>query len=153
MLRVHVAPDLGALRLAEVTPATIRDWYAGLSPGRPTARANTYALLKSIFGTAVEDELIGANPCRVRGASQKTRRHDVQVLTASGLDALAAAMPPPLALSVLLAAWCGLRWGELSELRRKDVAADASMLALRRAVTYRAGVYSVGPPQDGGGCS
>jgi integrase len=32
-----------------------------------------------------------------------------------------AKMPTRLHASVVLAAWCGLRWGETAELRRKDV--------------------------------
>jgi integrase len=38
---------------------------------------------------------------------------------------------------VLLAAWCGLRFGEVSELRRKDLNSDCSVLTVTRAVTHR----------------
>ena len=45
--------------------------------------------------------------------------------TPAEVDRLAAKMPARLRASVVLAAWCGLRWGETSELRRKDVSKDA----------------------------
>ena len=38
---------------------------------------------------------------------------------------------------VLLSVWCGLRYGEVSELRRKDFDADCSVLSIARAVTHR----------------
>lgn len=59
-------------------------------------------------------------------------------------------MPPKLRASVL-AAWCGLRWGETSELRRKDVSADCSVLRIRRAVTYRNGKFYTGQPKTTAG--
>ena len=65
------------------------------------------------------------------------------------LDRLAAKMPAPLRASVVLAAWCGLRWGETSELQRGDVSADCSTLRVRRAVTYRGGKFTPGRPRRG----
>ena len=50
---------------------------------------------------------------------------------------------------MLICAWCGLRWGEVSELRRKDVSADASVLAVARAVTRRDKQYRVDTPKSG----
>jgi integrase len=40
---------------------------------------------------------------------------------------------------------------ETSELRRKDVSKDASTLRVRRAVTYRQGVFHVGEPKTAAG--
>ena len=82
---------------------------------------------------------------------QTNRRRDVDVLTPAQVDKLAAKMPPRLRVSVTLAAWCGLRWGETSELRRKDVTADCSVLKVRRAVTYRSGEFHVGAPKTRAG--
>jgi integrase len=60
-------------------------------------------------------------------------------------------MPAQLRASVVLAAWCGLRWGETSELRRKDVSKDYATLRVRRAVTYRARKFTVGTPKTAAG--
>jgi hypothetical protein len=35
----------------------------------PSTVAKAYRLLRSIMATAVDDELIGRNPCRLKGAS------------------------------------------------------------------------------------
>lgn len=151
LLKRLILPELGEMRLATITPATIRGWHAGLDADKATQRAHAYGLLHAIFATAVADELIDANPCRIRAAMQTKRRRDVEVLTPAQVDKLASKMPGELRASVTMAAWCGLRWGETSELRRKDLPADCSVLRIRRAVTYRAGVFTVGEPKTSAG--
>jgi integrase len=38
---------------------------------------------------------------------------------------------------VLLAGWCGVRFGEVSELRRKDFDRDCATVTITRTVTHR----------------
>jgi integrase len=45
-------------------------------------------------------------------------------------------MPDWYRMIVLLAAWCGLRWGQVSELRRCDVSADGLVVAVTGVVTH-----------------
>lgn len=151
MLDRLILPDLGEAKMVTLTPAKIRAWHAELGTRHETRNAHAYALLHAICATAVQDEVLDANPCRIRAAMQTNRRRDVDVLTPAQVDKLAAKMPPRLRVSVTLAAWCGLRWGETSELRRKDVTADCSVLKVRRAVTYRSGEFHVGAPKTRAG--
>ncbi|WP_099319533.1 tyrosine-type recombinase/integrase [Mycobacterium ostraviense] len=151
MLERLILPELGDAKVVTLTPAKIRQWHAGLGSQHPTRNAHAYSLLHAICQTAVQDEVLDANPCRIRAAMQTKRRRDVDVLTPAELDKLAAKMPAELRASVLLAGWCGLRWGETSELRRGDVSADCSVLRIRRAVTYRKGVFTVGEPKTAAG--
>lgn len=71
----------------------------------------------------------------------------LDILAPAELDKLAAKMPANLRASVAIGRWCGLRWGETAELRRKDVTSDCSLLRVRRAVTYRACRFYVGEPK------
>lgn len=151
MLKRLILPDLGDLKLVKLSPARVREWHAGLGSGHPTRNAHAYALLHAICATAVQDEILDANPCRIRAAMQTKRKREVDVLTPAQVEKLAAAMPAELQASVLLAAWCGLRWGETSELRRKDVTKDGATLHVHRAVTYRAGEFTVGEPKTAAG--
>lgn len=151
MLKRLILPDLGDLKLVTLTPARVREWHSGLGNDRPTRNAHAYSLLHAICATAVQDELLDGNPCRIAKASQTKRRHQVDVLTPAEVDKLAKKMPANLQLSVTLAAWCGLRWGETSELRRKDITADCSAVHVRRAVTYRDGAVHVGEPKTAAG--
>jgi integrase len=150
-LATLILPELGDVKMAALTPAMIREWHTALGAGHPTRNAHVYALLHAVCATAVQDEILDANPCRIRAAMQTSRRHDVEVLTPAQVDLLASKMPPRLAASVVLAAWCALRWGETSELRRGDVSADAAVLRIRRAVTHRAGRFEVGEPKTAAG--
>ena len=56
----------GQSRLDAITPDDVRSWHAAWGPERPTARAHTYAVLRTILNTAVEEELLATNPCRIR---------------------------------------------------------------------------------------
>jgi integrase len=151
MLERLILPELGDVKIVTLTPAKIRTWHTGLGAEHPTRNAHSYALLHAICATAVQDEVLDANPCRIRAAMQTKRRRDVDIITPAELDRLAAKMPAQLRASVLLAAWCGLRWGETSELRRGDVGGDCAVLRVRRAVTYRSGKFDVGEPKTRAG--
>ena len=151
MLNRLILPDLGDAKMVTLTPAKVRQWHAELGVGHPTRNAHCYALLHAICATAVQDEVLDANPCRIRAAMQTKRKRDVDVLTPAEVNRLAAKMPTRLHASVVLAAWCGLRWGETAELRRKDVSKDCATLRVRRAVTYRKGQFYVGEPKTAAG--
>lgn len=120
LLAKQLAP-LAALALVDVDKATAAQWYHDLDPTKTTTRAHAYALAKAILTTAAEDGLIPENPLRVRGAGRPPRRADVELFTPAEVAQLADAMPPEHRAAVLLAAWCGLRFGELAALRRSDV--------------------------------
>jgi len=151
MLNRLILPELGHAKIVTLTPARIREWHTGLGNGHPTRNAHAYALLHAICATAVADEVLEANPCRIRAAMQTSRRRDVDILTPTQVNRLASKMPANLRASVLLAAWCGLRWGETSELRRGDLSRDGSVLRIRRAVTYRDGKFHQGQPKTSAG--
>ncbi|WP_203751799.1 tyrosine-type recombinase/integrase [Cellulomonas chitinilytica] len=148
-LKQHVYPALGGTLLSELTAESITCWYRDLLPQRPTLRARTYALLRGIMATALEDDLVSENPCRVRGASRSKPATKQFVASPAQVVELAAAMPPELALSVLLGAWCQLRNGEALELRRGDI--DTEAVRVSRGVTWVEGAPVVGPPKTEAG--
>ena len=135
LLRNHVYPTFGDTPVPAVTPAEVRTWHAALGQSTgPTAQANAYDLLRSIMRTAVDDELIAANPCRIRGAGQAKRVKKIRPATLAELEAIVMAMPPKYQLMMLFAAWLALRFGELAELRRSDVDAVNGLVHIRRGV-------------------
>ena len=60
--------------------------------------------------------------------------HKIKPASLPELETLSKAMPDKYRVMVLLAAWCGLRFGELAELRRKDVDTREGVIRVRRAV-------------------
>jgi len=146
-----ILPALGEVPLSRVTTARVRAWHAGLPADHPTQRAHAYALLRTIMGTAVDDEIVAANPCRIRAAGSVRAAHEVRVATPPELSVLVAAMPERLRPMVLLAAWCGLRFGELTELRRGDVDMTTGVVHVRRGVVRVGPEYVVGTPKSAAG--
>lgn len=135
LLDRFILPTFKDVQLTAITPDMIDHWYELVAVGRPTYQAHSYALLRTILGTAVDRGLITtANPAKVRGGGSTKRRHKVRPASLSELAEIVSAMPERRRLMVQLAAWCGLRFGELAELRRKDVDVRARVIKVRRGV-------------------
>jgi integrase len=135
LLRDHVYPTFGGTLVHAIRPADVRKWHADLGKRTgPTAQAHSYALLKSICKTAVDDELLTSNPCRVTGGGQAETVVDPVPATLPELAVIVETVPARYRLMVLLAAWCALRFGELAELRRSDVDVAEGVLHVRRGV-------------------
>ncbi|MDH3026839.1 site-specific integrase [Gordonia alkanivorans] len=149
LLRLHINPTLGDKTVATITPEMVRRWYIGLGTDHPTRNTHAYQLLHAVMATAVTDDLIPANPVHIRGAMHAERKRQPVILTPNEVGLLAEEMPAELAASVLLAAWCGLRWGETSELRRKDLDLDGAVLTVARGVTYRDKTFRVQGTKSG----
>jgi integrase len=131
----HILPALGAAPLPDLTPVMVREWHAALGRSTgPTMRAKAYSLLRTILNTAVADDAIGSNPCRVRGAGSARRARQIRPASLAELEAIVTAMPSRYRLMVLLAAWCALRFGELAELRRADLDVSGAVVRVRRGV-------------------
>jgi integrase len=151
LLDRQILPRLGDKPLKALTPVTIRAWHAELGTKTPTLRAHAYGLLRTILGSAVHDGLIASNPCHIRGAGNSKRVHKIKPLTLPELEVLVSHMPEKQRLLVLLAAWCGLRFGELAELRRSDVDVKNGRLKVRRGVVRVKGARIVGTPKSDAG--
>ncbi len=149
LLDAHLIPAFGGRELKSITPARVKTWYASLDAS--TQRARTYSLLKTIAKSAVDDDLVTASPCRIRKAGQSKRRIKIMPATLPELEAVTAAMPERLQLMVLLAAWCGMRYGELVELRRRDVDLLRGKVKITRAVTRVKDSWVVGDPKSDAG--
>jgi integrase len=144
----HLLPAFGNRALAGIRPADVRDWHASTLVDKPTMRSHAYSLLRSIFASAVNDELIDANPCRIVGAGRTNRVVKIKPASIDELAVLTAAMPERLQLMVLLASWCALRFGETIELRRGDVDLSAEVIRVRRAAVRVGGTFQISTPKS-----
>lgn len=150
---LNIKPYLGNLSLAEIKPATVRTWRTKLlKDGRPEGQAvKAYRILRAVFMTAVkEDELLKTNPCRIKGFDQfHTPERPVPKL--QQVRALAEEMPASFYALILLAAYSGLRWGELSALRRVDVDLEGGTVRVHRKLISVRGRLQFGPPKSEAG--
>jgi integrase len=62
------------------------------------------------------------------------RARQIRDASLAELEAITLAMPPRYRLMVLLAAWCALRFGELTELRRSEIDLKNAVVRVRRGV-------------------
>jgi integrase len=152
ILDSHILPTFGHWPMTEITPAMVREWHAALKDSTgPTMRAHAYGLLRTIMTTAVADDLIPANPCRIRGAGSARRVKEIRPASLGELETIAAGVPPRYRLMVLLAAWNAMRFGELTELRRSDVDVKNGVVHVRRGVVRADGSAVVkGPKSEAG---
>lgn len=151
LLRVHLLPAFGRTFLGAIEPSQVRSWHASLAEEHPPRAAKAYRLLRTILNAAITDRHLVVNPCQLKTAGVE-HSAEREIPTVAEVEALAGAMPPRLSLLVLLAAWCGLRRGEVLGLTRGDVDLLHGTVRVQRAVSGLAdGTLYVGEPKTAAG--
>lgn len=151
LLDHYIEPALGETDLNRLGPSQVRAWHADLASRYPSTAAKAYRLLATICRTAVADEMIVKSPCRVAGAGVE-KAPERPVATVAEVDALMNQMPAHMKVVVVLAAWCGLRRGEILGLRRRDVDLLHGTLTVAQAQQQmNDGSIVFGPPKTDAG--
>jgi integrase len=127
--RKRIYPVLGAVAVSEMTPAVVRAWWAGMGTKYPTARRHAYSVLRAVMNTAVEDKLISESPCRIEQKAPEER--DVEALSVEELEIVAAEVHEHYRVAAYILAWTSVRFGELIELRKKDIMDNGKVMKLR----------------------
>ena len=149
LLNQHIGPTFNKVTVRSISPDAVRKWYATCAIGAPVIRAHAYSLLSTIMATAASEGMADQNPCTISGAGNTERRVKIKPATLDELETIANEMPERLQLMVLLAAWCAMRFGELAELRRKDI--DNGVIRVRRGVVRANGQMVVTTPKSTAG--
>jgi integrase len=134
LLRVHLLPEFGALRLDQVGLAEIEAYKANkLGAGLSKKTVNNHlTVLRKLLSTAVEWKKLTAVP-QVRWL--KPPKPDFDFLTFDEAHRLIAGAEPDCRAMITVAVRTGLRLGELLALRWYDVDLGAGRLVVRRAVS------------------
>lgn len=141
MLANYINPTFGDVPLDEITPAMVNQWYDRLPADKERTRREAYTLARAVMtvATSAHGPLVGqVNPFAIRGGGSGTSPKREQIATAKEIEVILEHIRPEWRAMVLLALWCGMRYGELTELRRSDVDLDKRVIKIRRAVA-RAG--------------
>ena len=148
LLDLHLAPTLGKLPLAKITPERVRLWHAEIAKVGAATCARCYRLLHAILATATTEGSFARNPCQIRGGGQ-TATPKRPLVIVEDVDALAAAMPEHLRALVVLGFWGALRLGELLGLEygdvHLDVVAGTGTVHVRRQQQEIRGQAVIGP--------
>ena len=153
----HITPSLGEIPIGSLTADDVNHWHSKTLTDKPTARSHAYSLLHAICATAVEAELLIKNPCQIKRAMSTNRKREPVLLSVNELKAVANAIQPQrFKAMVLLSAWAALRFGEATELRRKDIGDGCEVITISRAVTHLtaddpAGRCQISTPKSGKG--
>ncbi|MCA2255698.1 site-specific integrase, partial [Mycobacterium intracellulare] len=133
----QIASTLGQIAIAALTIDDVNRWHSKLLPDNPTRRSHAYGLLHAICASAVESDLLTKNPCVIKRAMNTSRKREPVLLTVGEVKAIADAIKPDrFKAMVLLSAWCGTRFGEITELRRKDISDDFVTVTVSRGVRH-----------------
>jgi len=127
----RVAELIGDVQLARLSPELLRKLTAELSGHyAPETVARTMRWVRFTLNQAVRDRRIAVSPAAGLRLP-RSRATKMRLLDANEVAALAAALPDRYSSLVIVAAYTGLRWGELAGLRMPDLD------LLRRRLTVR----------------
>lgn len=134
ILAQRVLPVFGDRRIGQITHDEVQQFINRIKdgadrPGRlhnvpraPNTVHRVYTVLRGVFVHAERRSYIRANPCaHVTLPSKRKGRPRMLFLEPAEVRAVAEAVPEHYRVAVYVAAWTGLRAGELWALRRDDV--------------------------------
>ncbi len=157
-LRLHILPVLGHHELSKLTPSMLRAWLSDLNgkngrggkPLAPGTVAQAYRALNRVLSAAVADDVIGRNP--LRGVKPpRVESEPMRFLTHEEVAFLADVIDGRYRSLVYMAAYTGLRAGELIGLRRANVDLLRRTITVIEQVQYIDGQYLVSTPKSAAG--
>jgi integrase len=153
IVRVHLIPAIGGVKLKALTPAHVRGLYrekldAGLAP---RSVLHIHRTLSKALKQAVMDGLIPRNAA-APVKPPRPRREEIRPLDREQVRALfEAARGDRLEALYVVAVTAGLRRGELQGLKWEDVDLEAGTLQVRRTLSEPKGGYIFEAPKSGKG--
>lgn len=136
--------------LGDISRQLVREWVADLSIHlAPATVHKAIGVLRQVLAMAVAENRLVMNP--VDGVElPSVRAAEQRFITLEQLHALADAAGAHRPLVYVLGT-CGLRFGEVAELRWRDILLDKKMISVRRSVALVDGEFVVGAPKNGKG--
>ena len=138
------------IALGDISRQLIRYWVADLSVDlAPASVHKTIGVLRQVLAMAVKDNRLVVNP--VDGVElPPVTSVEQRFLTLQQLHLLASASGDYRPLVYILGT-CGLRFGEVAELRWRDLDLEKLRVRIARSVTLVDGVFEIGSPKNGKG--
>ena len=139
LIRNHIAPTMGAIELAKVTPNDIQGLEARLLANGMAAKGveSVHNVISSAFKYALRIEVVWRNPAK-SVSPPKTTRSEVEPPVISwvrGLLKLAELEQHPLFPCVHLIAYTGMRRGEALGLRHQDMDLEHGTISIVKTIS------------------
>lgn len=132
----HMIPYFGLMNMREIMSGDVRDWvtWLGEEGASPGTIKYCKTVLSAIFTTALDEKVTFLHPCQ-GVKTPAVPKKPLQIVTDEQFDRLYCALVDAEAqLLVETDIESGLRWGELTELRVKDLDFGSRILTVGRAV-------------------
>ncbi|GAA1979111.1 site-specific integrase [Microbacterium pumilum] len=144
--RVHVAPKWERVEIGMVRHSDVRAWVTAMTATHGASTViRSYGILSAILDVALRDRRIADNPARGIKLPRKTPKRRVY-LSHTQVDLLAGqSMYPEL---VYFLAYTGLRWGEVTGLRVRDVETDRRRVQVHENAVMVNGAIHTGTPKS-----
>lgn len=132
----YLLPTFGGMRMVEILPVDVREWVTEMKKvANPPTIKQCKSVLDAIFTTAFDhDRIIVFHP----GRGVKTpavAKKPKKIITVEQFEAIYRALPDDtMRLLVETDIESGLRWGELTELRVKDIDFSSGVVTVSRTV-------------------
>jgi len=131
----HILPWFGPMRMNEIMAANVREWVTDLQAKKvsPASIQKLRFILSAVFTSALGD-VVFLHPCKgVKTPTVPTK--PLKIITPEQFDAIYDALPDvDSKLLVETNIETGLRWGELAELRIRDLDCATRILTISRTV-------------------
>jgi len=149
VLRLYVLPAIGDMRIYDVLPSHVKEAITELAKkdlGKNTLRLSR-ACMSSMFGAAVEDEILIRNPAMQQGRRRKKRadslaggekRRSIRPMDEDQFSAFCSEVPKILRMyqcPLLVMGKAGLRPGETWALHEGDIDLEKKKLQVRGALS------------------
>jgi integrase len=147
IVRTYLQPEFGRHKIGAVTHEVVQRYVTRLAADRalaPGTVRNVYAVLRTACAKGARMGMIKVNPCTAIDLP-RARRQEMLFLTAAEVHAVAEAIDAQYRVLVYVAAYTGLRAGELAGLQRQDVDLLRGVLHVRRALKDVNGRLELGP--------
>ena len=149
-LKNHLIPAFGQRPIAQIRPADVRAWVAEIAAVRAPATVKAaYNVLAQIMRTAELDGLIPRSPCIGISLPRDHGHQEMVFLDAKQVRHLAETIEPRFRVLIYMAAYTGMRAGELSALRVEKLNLTKATVDIVESASEVRGKWQVGPTKTG----
>lgn len=153
IIRLHLKPEIGGIRLSQLTPSQLQTLYSQIIKSGLSNRSAqyTHAVIHRALAQAVKWGLIIRNVADAVDAP-KVHKKTPELLTEAQVKSLLAGAEGRMKVILTIAATCGLREGEILGLRWEDVDLAAGMMYVRHTTQsiYKQGIIDSEPKTEKG---
>ena len=139
LLDRYILPELGGMRMRTILPGHLREWVIRLQDvhgARPPTIQKCKVILDAILTTALNDQITilhAGKGVKTPPVAKKVKR----IITAVQFDAIYSGLDTEvMRMLVETDVESGLRWGELTELRVRDIDWNTGIVTISRVVVH-----------------